>query len=80
LAVDAHVARAADAVLAADVRSGQTQPLAQKIDQGGPRRDLFADGASVHYEGDIEARLSTPRSCRARCQLRHDALAMAYVC
>ena len=47
LAVDAHGAGAADAVLAADVAAGEAEILAQEIDQRLARLDALGDALAV---------------------------------
>ena len=50
LAVDAHRACAANAVLAADMRAGQFQMLAQEIRQIEPRQHMRIDALAVDIE------------------------------
>ena len=52
LAVDLHRAGAADAVLAAQVRAGQQQMLAQEVGQVGARLDRGGHGLAVDGEAD----------------------------
>src|SRR5438067_385974 len=47
LAVDAHGARATHAVLAADVRAGEAELIAQKVDQMLPRGDAASQASAV---------------------------------
>ena len=55
-AVEPHGARTADAVLAADVRAGQAERVAEEVREEQPRLDLLAPGTSVDGDG-------RPRSC-----------------
>ena len=52
LAVDAHRACAANPVLAADMRSGQLQMLAQEIRQIETRQNMRIDALAVDFERD----------------------------
>src|SRR5436190_4155921 len=85
--VEHHRARAADAVLAADVRAGEEQVVAQPVDQRQPRRHLGRSRLAVDLDGDGVKRLAhrllalsrASRSARAastpaRCR-RYSALA-----
>src|SRR5207248_5804201 len=85
--VEHHRARAADAVLAADVRSGEAKVFAQPVDQRQPRRHLGRSRLAVDLDGDGVKRLAhrllalsrASRSARAastpaRCR-RYSALA-----
>ena len=66
-AVEAHRARAADAVLAADVGAGQPEPVAQEVRQQQPRLDGSRDDAAVDGERDLDhAALSIAPRRRAR--------------
>ena len=47
-------ARAADAVLAADVRPGEPQTVAEEVGQQEPRLDGLAHRAAVHGELDLD--------------------------
>ena len=47
-------ARAADAVLAADVRAGEPQAVAEEVGQQEPRLDGLAHRAAVHGELDLD--------------------------
>ena len=47
-------ARAADAVLAADVRPGEPQAVAEEVGQQEPRLDSLAHRAAVHGELDLD--------------------------
>ena len=55
-AVDQHGARTAYAVLAADMRSGQPQMMAQAIGQRQPRLDFDLDGPAVDLKSDRHGR------------------------
>ena len=68
LAVNAHRARAANAVLAADMRAGQFQMLAQKICQIKPRQHESIDTLAVDVErnGDGSRQVSAPASSSGR--------------
>src|SRR5262249_15914669 len=74
LAVHAHGARAADAVLAADVRAGEPQLVPEKVHQVLPRLDLprhrrAVDGPPDLHETFSARRLTTRvRSTGARCR------------
>ena len=50
LAIDLDGAGAADAMLAADMRAGQQEMLAQEVGEMRARRDLGADRFAVHGE------------------------------
>ena len=52
LAVDAHRARPAHAVLAADMRAGEPHLIAQEVRQMRARLDGLGDGLAVEGEGD----------------------------
>ena len=54
LAVEQHRARAAHAVLAADVRSGQAKLVAQPIDERHSRGDFSGARLAVHFDRDGE--------------------------
>ena len=58
LAVDQHRAGAADAVLAADMAAGQSQILAQEIDQRLARLDALAHVLAVDAQADVEMALA----------------------
>ena len=58
LAIDAHRARAANAVLAADMGSGQLQMLAQEVRKIEPRQNVRIDALAV----DMRARLTSEPS------------------
>src|SRR5204862_2366241 len=80
LAVDHDRARAADTVLAADVRAGQQELLAQEIGELGARFDVAVEMRAVHREADevymvvacTSARLVTRAciTCLSRYSLR----------
>ena len=53
-AVQEDRARAADAVLAADVRAGEPQAVAEEVGQQEPRLDGLAHRAAVHGELDLD--------------------------
>ena len=85
-AVEQHRARAADAVLAAEVRAGQAEVHAQEVGQQPARRGLAAPGDAVDGHGDLMQLLAHGATAsyaafseravrtRARC-LRYSALA-----
>src|SRR6266496_2785426 len=52
LAVEHHRARAADAVLAADVSAGKAQLLPQPVDEREARRDTRLAALAVHFDRD----------------------------
>ena len=52
IAVDAHRAGAADAVLAADMGPGQLQMLAQEVRQIEPRQNMRIDALAIDVERD----------------------------
>jgi hypothetical protein len=49
-----HRARAALATVAALLRAGEAQPLAQRVQQGDPRVDAQSDGAPVQPELHVD--------------------------
>ena len=55
-AVEEHRARAADAVLAADVRPRQTEPVAKEVGQQQTRLDRLSHRAPVDRELDLDHR------------------------
>ena len=57
-AVEHHRAGAADAVLAADMRAGEIQVLAQPVDQRGARGDMAGAFHAVDVDGDGIERLA----------------------
>src|SRR5204863_9758251 len=59
LAVDLHRAGAADAVLAAEVRAGEQELLAQEIGQVRARGHVDLDDLAVDGEGDARHAAST---------------------
>src|SRR5262249_60116938 len=78
LAIHAHGARAADAVLAADMRAREAELVAKEVDQVLPRLHVTRDRGSVHGEGELHARASTSvpttraSNTPARCRRRAD--------
>jgi hypothetical protein len=64
--VDHHRAGAADALLAADMRTGQQQFLAQEIGEVGARRDLSRDRLAIDRQGDRFHAVRTPEIIAAR--------------
>ena len=52
-AVEADRARAADAVLAADVRAGEAEAMPEEVGQEQPRLDLLDDDLAVDGDGDL---------------------------
>ena len=52
-AVEPDGACAADAVLAADVRAGEAEAVAEEVGQEQPRLDLLDDAAAVDGDGDL---------------------------
>ena len=84
LAVDAHGAGAADAVLAADMAAGERQIVAQEIDQRLARLDALGDVLAVDGEGNVEAwsLMTAPPSIarrRAAAARRRDAFSRSPV-
>ena len=74
-AVEPHRARAADAVLAADVCPGEAEPVAEEVGEEEARLDLLAVAAAVDrdVDGDHAARSlarATTRSTRTRTSCR----------
>ena len=75
-AVHAHGARAADAVLAADVRAREPQLVAEEVDEVLARLDLSRHRRAVDGQRDLHEPPSTSRlttresSTRARCRRR----------
>jgi hypothetical protein len=52
VAVDAHRAGAANAVLAADMGSGELKMLAQEVSEIQPRQDMRIDALAIDLERD----------------------------
>ena len=67
-AFESHGARTTDAVLAADVRPGEAELVAEEVDQQESRLDRLADDAAVDCQFDVHDLLSA-RSMRTpvRC-------------
>ena len=65
-AVDVHRARAALAGVAADVRAGQSELLAQELDEQRPRIDGPADRLAVDGEGNGNVHAGLLRGFEAR--------------
>ena len=71
LAVDLHRAGTADAMLAADVRPGEQQGLAQEVGEVGARSDIGADGLAVDGQSDGGHAVDIAVSARCRTTARN---------
>ena len=58
-AVEEHGARAADPVLAADVRPREPEPVAEEVREQEPRLDRLPHGRAVHGERDLDHRAAS---------------------
>ena len=76
-AVEAHRARAADAVLAADVRAGKPEAVAEEVREQQARLDVLAVAAPVDGDLDLDHAAHSLRAARRRG--RRDAHELAEV-